>query len=131
MTEMKIQRSLPLFLCCVVLILINACATYPRSGQAALTGTWVNSLGTVWTCRADGTFDVDLNGDGKRDAWGTVSVAGDTATIQRVGGINPKGCNGPGVYKFTRRDKDSLQLTLVSDACKLRKKNALLPWHRK
>jgi hypothetical protein len=128
---MKIQSSLQFFLACIVLMLVDACATYPRTGQAALTGTWTNSLGTVWTCRADGTFDVDLNRDGKRDAWGTVTVSGDTATIQRVGGINPKGCNGPGVYKFTRLDKDSLQFTLVSDACKLRKKNVLLPWHRK
>jgi hypothetical protein len=128
---MKIQSSLQFFLACVVLMLVDACATYTPTGQAALTGTWTNSLGTVWTCRADGTFDVDLNRDGKRDAWGTVTVSGDTATIQRVGGINPKGCNGPGVYKFTRPDKDSLQFTLVSDACKLRKKNVLLPWHRK
>jgi hypothetical protein len=128
---MKIQSSLQFFLACIVLMLVDACATYPRTGQAALTGTWTNSLGTVWTCRADGTFDVDLNRDGKRDAWGTVTVSGDTGTIRRVGGINPKGCNGPGVYKFTRPDKDSLQFTLVSDACKLRKKNVLLPWHRK
>lgn len=128
---MKIQRSLQLLVVCFVLMLIDACATYPRTGQAALAGTWTNSLGTVWTCRADGTFDVDLNRDGKRDAWGTVTASGDTATIQRVGGINPKGCNGPGVYKFTRPDKDSLEFTLVSDACRLRKKNVLLPWHRK
>jgi hypothetical protein len=131
MAGMKIQRSLQLLVVCFVLMLIDACATYPRTGQAALAGTWTNSLGTVWTCRADGTFDVDLNRDGKRDAWGRVTTSGDTATIQRVGGINPKGCTGPGVYKFTRPDKDSLEFTLVSDACRLRKKNVLLPWHRK
>ena len=128
---MKIQYSFQLLLAGTTLILINACASYPHSGQAALTGTWTNSLGTVWTCAVDGSFDVDLNGDGKRDAWGTVTVSGNTATIQRVGGINPKGCNGPGVYHFTRPDKDSLQFTLVSDACKLRKKNVLLSWRRK
>jgi hypothetical protein len=131
MAGMKTQRTFQLLLAGIVLMLINACATYPRSGQAALTGTWTNSLGTVWTCRADGTFDVDLNRDGKRDAWGTVTVSGNTATVQRTGGINPKGCNGPGVYTFTRPDKDSLQFRLVSDACKLRKKNVLLAWHRK
>src|SRR5437667_163222 len=92
---MKTQRTLEILLAGIVLMLVNACATYPRSGQAALAGTWTNSLGTVWTCRADGTFDVDLNRDGKRDAWGTVTVSGNTATIQRTGGINPKGCNGP------------------------------------
>jgi hypothetical protein len=128
---MKTKCSFQLLLAGTALILLNACASYPHSGQAALTGTWTNSLGTVWTCRADGSFDVDLNRDGKRDAWGTVTVSDNTATIQRVGGINPKGCNGPGVYKFSRPDKDSLQFTLVSDACSLRKKNVLLSWHRK
>jgi len=81
--------------------------------------------------KADGTFDVDLKHQGKRDARGTYAVEGDTVTLIRTGGINPKDCEGKGVYKFSRPDKDSLQFTLVSDACKLRKKNVLLAWHRK
>jgi len=40
----------------------------------------------------------------------------------RTDGINPKGCEGEGVYRFSRPDKDSLHFTPVSDACKLRKK---------
>lgn len=114
-----------------LLVLVNACATYPRSDSQALVGTWTNSLGTVWTIKSDGTFDVDLNKDGKRDAWGTYTVDGDTVTIMRTGGLKPKGCNGKGVYHFSRTDKDSLQFTLAKDACKLRKKNVLLGWHRK
>ena len=93
----------------------------------ALVGTWRNSLGTVWAIKANGTFDVDLTHRGRREAWGTWTVQGDQATFQRTGGINPKGCNGPGVYKFTRTG-DSLQFALVSDKCKLREKNVLQPW---
>ena len=59
---MKTQRFLPIVLAGIVLMLLNACATYPKSGQSALVGTWTNSLGTVWTIKADGSFDVDLAG---------------------------------------------------------------------
>lgn len=131
-SSMKIQLSLlRIVLIGFGLVLLNACATYPKSGQGALVGTWTNSLGTVWMIKADGTFDVDLKHQGKRDAWGAYTVSGDTVTLQRTGGINPKGCKGPGVYKFSRTDQDSLQFTLVSDKCKLRIKNVTQPWKRK
>jgi hypothetical protein len=128
---MSIQHPFRIILAGGLLLLLAACATYPKTGQAALVGTWTNSLGTVWTAKADGTFDVDLNKDGKRDVWGKYTVDGDTITIQETGGKHPKGCKGPGVYKFTRPDKDTLQFTLVKDACKLREENVLAGWHRK
>lgn len=128
---MKTQRFLPIALAGIVLMLLNACATYPKSGQAALVGNWTNSLGTVWMIKADGTFDVDLNRDGKRDAWGTYTIASDTMTIHSGGGTIPHGCKGDGVYKFSRTDKDALSFTFVSDKCKLRKRNVLLGWKRK
>jgi hypothetical protein len=128
---MKIENSLRIIFAGLVVTLLGGCATFPKSGQAALAGTWTNSLGSVWMIKADGTFDVDLDKDGKRDAWGTCTVSGDTVTITRTGGIKPKGCEGEGVYKFSRPDKDLLQFSLVSDACKLRKKNVLLAWHKK
>ena len=131
MDGMKMQSSLRIVFAGVLFLLLNACATYPQSGRSALVGTWTNSLGTVWMIKTDGTFDVDLKHQGKRDAWGTYTVSGGTVTLQRTGGINPTGCTGPGVYKFTRPDKDSLHFALASDACKLRKKNVLLAWHRK
>lgn len=125
------HRFLQLVLVGALAILLNACATYPRSGSEALVGTWTNSLGTVWTIKANGTFDVDLKHHGQRDAWGKWTVDGDTATFVRTGGIKPKGCGGPGVYKFSRVDENSLQFTFVSDKCKLRIKNVTQPWKRK
>src|ERR1700730_15499856 len=98
MAGMKTQRTLQLLLAGIVLMLINACATYPRSGQAAVVGTWTNSLGTVWTINADNTFHVDA---AKRHISGNLTVAGDTVTIQEAGGKPPKGCKGPGVYNFS------------------------------
>jgi hypothetical protein len=114
----------------VAALLLEACATTP-SGPASLAGTWTNSMGTVWTMRADGSFDVDLNKDGKRDAWGNCTVQGDTITVVGTGGTVPKGCaNSTGVYHFTRTG-NTLHFTLVKDPCKLRMKNVTQDWTRK
>ena len=125
--SMKQQILFRIVLAATALVLLAGCAMFQGSEQSALVGNWTNSLGTVWIIRADGTFDVDLKHHGKRDAWGTYTVEGDQVTLQRTGGVNPKGCDGPGVYKFNRAD-DTLQFTLVSDKCKLRQKNVLQPW---
>ena len=124
---MKKQVSLRIVIAGTALALLGGCAMFQESGPSALVGTWTNSLGTVWAIKTDGTFDVDLKHHGRRDAWGTYTVQGDQATFQRTGGLKPKGCEGPGVYKFKRTD-DTLQFTLVSDKCKLRQKNVLQPW---
>jgi hypothetical protein len=131
MAAMKIRSSLQLVFAGTLVALVGGCATTPRSGPAALAGTWTNSLGTIWTMRADGTFDVDRNHDGTRDIWGTYTVAGDTVTIQGTGGKTPKNCKGAGVYKFSRPNENTLTFTLVNDACGDRKRNVLLAWHQK
>jgi hypothetical protein len=130
MSGMRTQRLLQVIAIAFVVALIQGCETYPKSGPSAVVGTWTNSLGTVWMIKADGTFDVDLDKDGKHDAWGKYTVENDTVTMWRTGGSKPKGCDGKGVYRFTRSE-DGLQFALVSDTCKLRKVNVLLPWHRK
>ena len=128
---MKLQRLSQILAAGSFLVLLNACASYPKSGSGALVGTWTNSVGTVWIIKADGMFDVDLDKDGKRDAWGKWSVKNDTMVLVRKGGIKPKGCDGKGIYRFSRPTEDSLQFTLVEDKCKLRIKNMTLPWKRK
>ena len=55
---MKIPSFLQLLFASALIVLVGSCATTSRSGPAALAGTWTNSLGTVWTIKADGTFDV-------------------------------------------------------------------------
>src|SRR5881275_2547881 len=125
---MKIPFFLQLIFASALIVLVGSCATTSRSGPAALTGTWTNSLGTVWTMKSDGTFDVV---NPKRHIWGNVTVSGDTVTIQETGGKAAKGCRGPGVYKFSRLNENTLTFTLVNDACGERKRNVLLAWHQK
>jgi hypothetical protein len=124
---MNKQISFRIAFAVAAIALFAGCAMFQESRQSALVGTWTNSFGTVWSIKADGTFDVDLTHHGKREAWGTWTTQGDQAAFQRTGGLNPKGCDGPGVYKFIRTG-DTLQFTLISDKCKLRKKNVLQPW---
>ena len=128
---MKLQHSVRIIFAGALTALISACATTP-SGPAALSGTWTNSLGTVWTINADGTFHV-MATKPKAEIWGNYTVAGDTMTVQetRRAGPIPKNCKGPGVYKFSRPDKNTLSFVLVSDVCKPRIQNVTLPWHLK
>ena len=125
---MKTQPSLRTLLTGVFLLFLNACATNAPSAQGPLVGTWTNSLGTVWTIKADNTFDVV---NPKRHIWGNYTVAGDTVTLQEKGGKTAKGCKGPGVYKFSRPNENTLTFALVNDTCKERIKNVTLAWHRK
>jgi hypothetical protein len=125
---MKIQPTLRIAFAGVFLLFVNACATTAPTAPGPLVGTWTNSVGAVWTMKADGTFNVV---NPKRHIWGTYTVAGDTVTIQETGGKTAKGCKGPGAYKFRRTIENSLTFTLVSDTCKERIKNVTLAWHRK
>jgi hypothetical protein len=124
------KRGLNILLLAAACAFSCACATYPRSGPGAVVGTWTNSFGTVWTMSSNGAFEVDLNHDGKRDAWGTCKVEDDTITILGTGGKVPNDCRDNGVYRFTR-GRDTLRFTRVHDDCQLRVKNVLLVWHRK
>jgi hypothetical protein len=130
--RMKLQAVSKVLFAVAAILFFQACATTaPTSGIAALTGTWTNSLGTVLTAAADGSFEVDLDHDGKRDAWGKNIVEGNTVTIVGTGGVVPKGCaKTKGRYNFTRT-KNTLRFTLINDPCKLRVKNVTLDWTRK
>ena len=131
MPGMKRQHTLRILLAVVLVAVIAACETVPSSGLAALAGQWTNSLGTVWTINPDGTFHVTSTKP-KAQIWGTYTLAGDTMTAQetRRQGPLPKNCKGPGVYKFSRPDANTLTFTLVNDVCKARIQNVTQAWHR-
>ena len=127
---MKRQHILGILLAVILVAVIAGCETVP-TGPAALAGQWSNSLGTVWTINADGTFHVAATKP-KAQIWGTYTVSGDTMTVQetRRKGSIPKNCKGPGVYKFSRPDANTLAFTLVNDVCKPRIQNVTQAWHR-
>ncbi len=101
---------------------------FQEKPQNSLVGTWTNQLGTVWALKADSTFQVALNNSNRPSIWGKYTVTANTLTIKESRGSHtPKSCKGEGVYNFTR-DGDTLTFTKVSDKCRLREKNVLLPW---
>lgn len=124
---MKTQCFSRITLIGALLALVSACATAPSSKQVSLVGRWSNSLGSVWILKADGTFEVDLNKDGKTDILGNYTVSADMLTINEVRGNTPKVCKQPATYRFERVGNE-LHFTLVSDKCKLRIKNVTRPW---
>ena len=128
---MKRQHPLRILLSVVVVAAIAGCETVPTSGPAALSGQWTNSFGAVWTINPDGTFHVAATKP-KAQIWGTYTLTGDTITVQetRQAGKVPKNCKGPGVYKFSRPDANTLAFVLVNDVCKARIQNVTQPWHR-
>jgi hypothetical protein len=128
---MKRQHLLRILFAGVLLAVIAGCETVPSSGPAALAGQWTNSFGAVWTINPDGTFHAAATKP-KAEIWGTYTVSGDTMTVQetRRKGAVPKSCTGPGVYKFSRPDANTLAFTLVNDVCKPRIQNVTQPWHR-
>jgi hypothetical protein len=132
MPAMKLQHSFRIVFATALVTLMSACATMISSGPAALVGTWTNTLGTVWTINADGTFHV-MATKPKTQIWGTYTLAGDTITIQetRRSGAIPKSCRGRGVYKFSRPNQNTLSFVLVSDTCKPRIQNVTQPWTKK
>jgi hypothetical protein len=119
-----------LFAAAVGLALLSGCAMFQKEKSTVLVGTWTNATGMVWNLKADGTFEVDVDRDGKRDAWGFYTIKKDLISLQAKGGLSPKGCDEKGVYRF-ERSGDTLQFTLVNDTCRLRKKNLKLPWRLK
>jgi hypothetical protein len=131
MLGMKIQYSLRLIFAGVLITLMGACETMQTSGPGVLAGQWANSLGTVWTINPDGTFHV-ISRKPKAEIWGNYTLSGDTMTVQetRRSGAVPKNCRGPGVYKFSRPDPNTLAFVLVNDVCKPRIRNVTQLWHR-
>lgn len=127
---MKRQHTLRILFVLLLVAVIAGCETVP-TGPTALAGQWSNSLGTVWTINPDGTFHVTSTKP-KAQIWGTYSLSGDTMTVQetRRKGAIPKNCKGPGVYKFSRPDANTLAFTLVNDVCKPRIQNVTQAWHR-
>lgn len=127
---MNRQHPLQILLTVVLMLVIAGCETVP-TGPAALAGQWTNSLGTVWTINADGTFQATATKP-KAQIWGTYTLSGDTITLQetRRKGSIPKNCKGSGVYKFSRPDANTLAFTLVNDVCKPRIQNVTQAWHR-
>ncbi|MBK8967995.1 MAG: hypothetical protein IPM36_15280 [Lewinellaceae bacterium] len=72
----------------------------------------------------DGTFTVDFASDGKAEVLGTYTIEGSKITIRDTPEESP--CYGKdGVYNF-QLEGDALTITLIEDACEIRRRDR--PW---
>ena len=94
-----------------------------------LTGVWRNKRGVLWNIHRDGTFDVDVNHDGTREAWGNFTQHGNRITIVNTGGVAAVTCDGAGVYRC-KLDEQKLTFALVKDDCLARVLNLSKTWRR-
>src|SRR2546421_192935 len=61
-------------------------------------------------------FEVDKDGDGKRDIWGEYSVSKDRLVLINKGGTYDSTCKAAGVYEYSISLRQ-LKLKKVSDQC--------------
>ena len=88
----------------------------------SIAGNWETKIpnedGTMMTVKlvmgADGTYAVDLGGDGTTDIRGKYEMKDGQMNIQDTGGEGS--CQGKGVYKVTSSGS-TMTMTRVSDEC--------------
>ena len=90
----------------------------------SIAGDWETQVpgqeeGTLVTIKVkmsdDGTYAVDLGGDGTVDINGKYSVTDGVITVQDTD-TGPNTCNGKGMYKLETTDT-TLKMTRISDEC--------------
>ncbi len=103
-------------------IIIMFCLCLPLGLFAqSVDGTWTSQVpdgqgGTmaIKVTMDNGTYSVDIGGDGVIDINGKYEMADGKMTIQDTGGS--QACNGKGVYMITING-NSLKMSRVSDEC--------------
>lgn len=112
----------------LMLLFMTSCALSSQS----VVGTWVyqdtapdgTEVTNTMTMHDDGTFTVDFASDGKEDVLGTYAIDGSKITISDTPKESP--CYGiDGVYSFNM-EGDALTITLIEDACEIRRRDR--PW---
>lgn len=104
------------------LLLLCFCLPLSLWAQGSVVGDWESEVPTEdgsmtalhVSIKADGTYTVDLGGDGSIDIKGKYTFEDGQMTIEDTGG--PDSCPGKGVYKV-EASADTLTMTRVSDEC--------------
>lgn len=112
-------------------ILLLFTTPFALSAQS-MVGSWTyqdttpdgTEVTNTMTMHEDGTFTVDFASDGKADVLGTYTIDGSKITISDTPKESP--CHGKdGVYSF-KLEGDTVTITLIEDACEIRRRDR--PW---
>ena len=98
-----------------------------------ITGSWKfkdsNDGPQKITFLKDGTYNLDFDGDGKRDIWGSYRISQDWIILNDVGGDFVFDCGQQGAYSFRIND-DILTFTMMADQCPSRSQAMSVQWAR-
>jgi hypothetical protein len=83
------------------------------------------------TFKKDGTFELDTDGNGVRNIWGSYRLSRDWLILNDVGGESTFDCGQEGayIYKVSKNDED-LKFTLMADQCVPRTQALSAEWTR-
>ena len=77
----------------------------------------------------DGTYQLDFNGDGKKDIWGEYRESQDWLIMNDTGGDFVFDCGQQGAYRFNITN-DVLKFRLMGDQCESRTQAMSVEWVR-
>ncbi len=111
----------------------GCCHYRSPAGEGGLIGSWKfkdsYQGNQVLTFRSGGNYQVDFDGDGQKDSWGTYHLNWNEITFLQKGGKIGEACEAEGRYNFTLAGGE-LNFRLISDACTSRVKAFTMLWVR-
>ena len=133
-------RSIPQFKTGLAVILFaliaGGCATLEYGGTSGyIVGAWrfkkaENGPQTL-TFKRDGTFELDTDGNGARNIWGSYRISRDWLILNDIGGESTFDCGQEGAYLYkVSKNNEDLGFTLMADQCPPRTQAMSQQWTR-
>jgi hypothetical protein len=120
----------------MIVLVASGCATLAYTGTAGnIFGAWKfkdpqNGPHTL-TFKRDGIFELDTDGNGEKNIWGSYRLSQDWLILNDLGGESTFDCGQEGAYRY-RVSKNDLDLTftLMADQCPPRTQALSPVWTR-
>ena len=115
-------------------VILSGCASVGASGTAGnVTGTWKfkdpNYGPQMLTFRRDGMYELDYDGNGVKDIWGTYRISQNWLIMNDIGGDFIFDCGQQGAYYYKVTGKE-LTFILMADQCPSRHEAMSVQWVR-
>lgn len=120
----------------IVLAVVSGCASLQYGGNAGnITGPWKfkdaqNGPQTL-TFKKDGVYELDTDGNGVKNIWGSYRLSQNWLIINDVGGEYSFDCGQEGAYLYkVGKNNQDLTFTLMADQCPARVQAMSVEWTR-
>ena len=134
------SKSTPIFRAGLVtalfILIASGCATLDYTGTAGnIIGSWKfkndqNGPQTL-TFKRGGVYELDTDGNGSKDIWGSYRLSRDWLILNDVGGDFAYDCGQEGAYLYrVSPNNEEITFTLMADQCPPRTKAMSVEWSR-